>query len=211
MRAELVLAAESAPTIVVPDHFDAIRIMGLRIRGLDQAERGRVLFSIGEAPKGFGWSVAVKVDGMGESPSELDEHELGAKSDIGALEVAGHSLAMPRPKRHRPVELDPTDEKTTRMLARAEPRARRWQATRASAVDALAAIREAMAIELEDRVEIAVRWLRHNGRDFRVADGWFDAGPVTYDTTAEAADEPKSFLSSSACPSRSNTPSSWRR
>jgi hypothetical protein len=182
-RAIVIARGGLAPSPPVVDAFDAIRTMGLRLQCIDLAARCVVRFDIGEAGRGVGWRVRIDVEAVGSAPRELDELELGIKSDVGALELAGHSIHDERPRILASVEIRPSSHPWRSGMPAT------WIAVDPLAGRALAAIRLAMVRALDERIRRGLATLRENGRDLDLGDGWTPPGPVVFTVPGEAVRE----------------------
>lgn len=144
--------------------YEALRVLALRLAGRDLSTIGVFRVTVCEARGKPGWTVVLGVPGaILTRPSSDTDMALGLriKSDVGALELAGLSLSIPRSKNwHAPAVFVRKANRET------------WEADAPSPDAALFDLRRTFAREIEARIREDVMELKRRGIDFDVGAGW---------------------------------------
>jgi len=205
-RPNAALAYEAANV----DAYEALRLLLLRFMRLDACQSIK-LSIVQPAELGTAWRVKCAVVERYSHPNvkavviSTDENryegiELEIKSDVGALELSGHSLAIPRSPHWKSVlafSSRPFRDEVYRDGARVGADyeghgSTFWHFAEAPTVDrAVFELRIRFARALEERIKRNLQTLRDAGREFDLGLGW-DPFPQpksqTVDTTGETID-----------------------
>lgn len=174
---------ELAPPPPEVDDCEALRTMGLRLQLFDLSTPGAIRIALKERAAGVGWRADVTVRGTDrELSAAADEIELRIKSDAGALELAGHSIAG------GPSSARPSCQISPSSFPFRSPAT--WIAEAATGAGALRSIRQAMVLALETRIANGIAELREAGREFDLGAGWTPAGPLVFTVPSEADGDP---------------------